>query len=216
MDEQKPNEKELEVLGLFYNRFYDLYDEIIDDSFFLKDEKTRFYLIRDAFSIYKELLNYEPIKLYLKWARMGGRPPLESMIADDLFSFIRNVLSHLPVYETWNDVYINSNLATWTRPGTIDKFLKKCTRIKIDGKSVVNYRIWEKSKNQMTYIKIRLPDKYENNRIYLSEIISEKDGIKFCLSLMKKVLNSQVENSDDSDISIMSQVYIPTANVIDE
>ena len=28
MDVEMPNEKELEVLTLFYNRFYDLYDEI--------------------------------------------------------------------------------------------------------------------------------------------------------------------------------------------
>lgn len=33
MDVEMPNEKELEVLTLFYNRFYDLYDEITNDNF---------------------------------------------------------------------------------------------------------------------------------------------------------------------------------------
>ena len=34
MESNMPNEKEIQVLTLFYNRFYDLYDEITNDSFF--------------------------------------------------------------------------------------------------------------------------------------------------------------------------------------
>ncbi len=204
-----PNEKEKEVLNLFYNRFYDLYDEIVDESFFMNDAKIRFYKIREAFSIYKELLSYEPIKNYLKWIKRGDRPPLEGIIADDLFSFVRNVLSHFPVFDTWNEVYINKNLATWTKPGTINKFLSKCTNIKIDQKSVIKYRIWEKSKQKMIYIEVVLPEEYNKNNIYLKDIISEKDGVKFCISLMRQVLDTQIENREESDIVIMSQVYIP-------
>lgn len=37
-----PNEKELEVLTLFYNRFYDLYDEITNDNFQQEDAQLRF------------------------------------------------------------------------------------------------------------------------------------------------------------------------------
>ncbi len=209
MDNIIPNEKEKEVLNLFYNRFYDLYDEIVDENFFMNDAKIRFYKIREAFSIYKELLSYEPIKNYLKWIKRGGRPPLEGIIADDLFSFVRNVLSHFPVFDTWNDVYINKNLATWTRPGTINKFLSKCTNIKIDQKGIIKYRIWEKSKQKMTYIEVVLPEEYNKNNIYLKDIISEKDGIKFCISLMRQVLDTQIENYEEPDIVIMSQVYIP-------
>ncbi len=119
-----PSEKEIEVLTLFYNRFYYLFDEIVKDDFFNKDAKIRFLKLREAFSIYKELLSYEPIKAYIGWMRKGGRPPLESIIADDLFSFIRNILLHSPIFDTWNEVYINKNLATWSKIGQIDKFLK--------------------------------------------------------------------------------------------
>lgn len=66
-NEQRPNEKETEVLTLFYNRFYSLYNEILDDSFFQQSSMIRFYKLREAFSIYKEICNYEPIKEYLKW-----------------------------------------------------------------------------------------------------------------------------------------------------
>ena len=45
MTQLRPNQKEIEVPNLFYNRFYDLYDEIIHDNFLLSDEKFRFYKI---------------------------------------------------------------------------------------------------------------------------------------------------------------------------
>lgn len=69
MDIEMPNEKELEVLTLFYNRFYDLYDEITNDNFMNNDAEIRFFKLREAFSIYKELLSYEPIKSYIEWMK---------------------------------------------------------------------------------------------------------------------------------------------------
>jgi hypothetical protein len=80
MNQIKPNSKELLVLNLFYNRFYDLYEEISDDAFLLNEPKVRFYKIREIFSVYKELLGYEPIKKYLEWMKMGGKPPLDGLI----------------------------------------------------------------------------------------------------------------------------------------
>ena len=112
MGKSLPNDKELEVLTLFYNRFYDLYEEITNDNFFKENAQLRFFKLREAFSIYKELLSYEPIKSYLEWMKRGGRPPLEGIIADGLFSFIRNLLLHFPIFKTWDEVYVNKNLAT--------------------------------------------------------------------------------------------------------
>ncbi len=205
----EPNEKEIEVLTLFYNRFYDLYDEIVNDNFYIKNANIRFIKLREAFSVYKELLNYEPIKVYVQWMKNGGRPPLGGIIADDVFSFIRNLLLHFPIFNTWNEVYINKNLATWSKVGQIDKFLKKCTKIKIDGKGKVDYRIWEKNKKKMTYFSINFPEEYEDNNIYLKDIISEEVGMKFCMAFMREILDKQVENAEESNIKIMSQVYIP-------
>lgn len=214
MDNLKPNKKEHIFLTLFYNRFYDLYEEISNDDFFKKSPDIRFYKIREIFSVYKELLSYEPISYYLKYTKNGGRPPLEGIIAEDLFSFIRNVLSHFPVFNSWNDVYITKNLATWHTEGTIHKFLLKCTKIKIDKKGTVKYRTWEHSKKKMTYIEINFPEKYNDDfKIYLKDIITEKEGIKFCISLMKQILDVQVEGSKKSDIEIMSQVYVSVDNL---
>ncbi|KAI4446062.1 hypothetical protein C823_000579 [Eubacterium plexicaudatum ASF492] len=82
--------------------------------------------MREAFSIYKELLSYEPIKSYLEWMKRGGRPPLEGIIADGLFSFIRNLLLHFPIFKTWDEVYVNKNLATWSKK---DKLINFCINV---------------------------------------------------------------------------------------
>ena len=209
MGKSLPNDKELEVLTLFYNRFYDLYEEITNDNFFKENAQLRFFKLREAFSIYKELLSYEPIKSYLEWMKRGGRPPLEGIIADGLFSFIRNLLLHFPIFKTWDEVYVNKSLATWSKKGQIDKFLHKCTQIKIDGSGILQYRIWEVKKEKMTYFSIHFPEVYNQNDIYLKDIISEDAGMKFCMALMREVLDTQVENADEPDIKIMSQVYMP-------
>ena len=209
IEELKPSKNEVEVLTLFYNRFYDLYDEIVADNFIEENGNVRFLKLREAFSIYKELLNYKPIKYYIEWMKKGGRPPLEGIIADEVFSFIRNLLLHFPIFDTWNEVYVNKKLATWSKVGQIDKFLNKCVNIKIDGKSEVKYRIWEEEKKKMTYFSINFPEKYEDNDIYLKDVISEEVGMKFCMALMREILDKQVINADIPKIKIMFQVYVP-------
>lgn len=207
--EQRPNKKEIEALTLFYNRFYSLYEEIIDDKFVCQDSHFKFYKLKEAFSVYKEICNYEPIKEYLKWMKKGGRPFFEGVIADELFSFIRNLLLHYPIFDNWNDVYINKRLATWDKAGQIDKFLKKATKYKIDNKPEVKYRIWEVKKKKMTYFSVRFPCEYnETTKIYLKDLIGEELGMKFCMELMRQVIDTQVENPEDTKIKIMSQVYI--------
>lgn len=209
IEELKPNKKEIEVLTLFYNKFYDLYDEIVDDNFLKENANIRFLKLKEAFSIYKELLSYKPIKTYIEWMKKGGRPPLEGVIADDVFSFIRNLLLHFPIFNTWDEVYINKDLATWSRVGQIDKFLNKCINKKIDGEGKVHYRIWEEEKKKMTYFSVNFPEKYEDNDIYLKALISEEVGMKFCMALMREILDKQVVNADKPKIKIMSQVYVP-------
>lgn len=206
----RPDQKDLEVLNLFYNRFYDLYEEINSDIFFDTEATMRFYKIREIFSVYKELLKYDPIKDYLTYIKSWGRPPLEGFIVDDLFSFIRNLLSHFPIFNNWNEVYINKNLATWIKSWMIDRFISKSTKIKIDGKGNIKYRIWEKDKKKMTYISVNLPEQYVNN-IYLKDIISERHGVKFCIAFMKQILDTQIIDNEEANIVIMSQVYFPNS-----
>jgi hypothetical protein len=44
---------------------------------------------------------------------------------------------------------------------------------------------------------IRFPEEYGENKIYLKDMISEKDGVKFSFIMMSKILNTQVETFDE-------------------
>jgi len=187
--EMKPNKSEELFLSLGYNRFYDLFDEIIEDDFWGKEDWYRFTKVSNIFAVYAELLTYEPFKHVLE-ALKTQRPPMESEIGGPLFKFVRNILAHFPVFETWDDVWISKELINWQREGlTIDRFLKKYS-----GHEVIKYRFWEAEKKHMTYMSIKFPQEYEDNKIYLKDMISEKDGVKFSLIMMRKILNTQVES----------------------
>lgn len=188
-DDERPSKSEVEFLTLAYNRFYDIFEECLEEEFWDKDCYYRFYTIKDAFLVYSELLNYEPIRWVIQEMKKK-RPPLESEIGSDLFKFIRNVFSHFPFFRCWEDVWISKSLINWQKEGkSIDRFLEKNA-----GKPKVKYRLWEKKTRKMTYLSISFPCEYDKDvKIYLKDILSEKDGVKFALILMKKIIDTQVE-----------------------
>jgi len=188
-NEISPDEAEKAFLTLAYNRFYDIFDEIIDELFWGKDEKYRFSRIKDIFYVYSELLNYEPIKWVIEHLKTI-RPPMEAEIGGELFKFIRNVISHFPFFDRWDDIWVNKQIVNWNREGqSIDKFLSK-----YEGHNQVKYRFWEADKKRMTYLSISFPDNYSaGQRISLKDMLSEKEGIKFSMILMRKILDTQTE-----------------------
>lgn len=187
--EIRPNKSEQLFLSLGYNRFYDLFDEIMADNFWQKEDWYRFSKVSNLFAVYAELLTYEPFKYVLETIKKG-RPPMESEIGGPMFKFVRNILAHFPVFETWDEVWISKELVNWQKEGlTIDRFLKKYL-----GHEEVKYRFWEADKKRMTYMSIRFPKEYGENKIFLKDMIVEKDGTKFSLIMMKQILNTQVES----------------------
>jgi len=71
-----PNKAETQFLTLAYNRFYDIFKEVMADSFWGKDPWYRFSKVKDGFGVYSELLNYEPIGWVLDNMKTS-RPPME-------------------------------------------------------------------------------------------------------------------------------------------
>ena len=190
--ELRPSKSEELFLSLGYNRFFDLYEEIMDDDFWNKEEWYRFTKVSHIFSVYAELLTYEPFKHVLQSIK-EHRPPMESEIGGPLLKFIRNILAHFPFYETWNEVWINKELINWQKEGkSIDRFLKKNY-----GHPEIKYRFWEPKKKKMTYMSISFPEKYEDNKIYLKDMVSEKEGVKFSLIMMNQILITQVESIEE-------------------
>lgn len=189
-EEPRPNESEKEFLNLAYNEFYNLFEEIISDDFNKLDSKLRLLKISKIFAVYTEIIRYEPIKMHIKNMKFV-RPPFESELAGDFLRFIRNVFSHFSLFEKWEDIYLTKNLINWTfsKNSSIDRFLKKYT-----GRNDVGYRFWDSNNKKMTYVKINFPNKYENDiKIYLKDIISELEGIRFCVVLMNLILETQLE-----------------------
>ena len=185
----RPTSQEEVFLSLAYNRFYDLADEIIEDSFWEQEDWYRFSKVINLFSVYAELLAYEPFKYVLE-AIKKQRPPMESEIGGPLFKFIRNTFAHFPLFESWNEVWLTKGFVNWQKEGlTIDRFLQKYA-----GHTEIKYRFWEAEKKKMTYISINFPEQYDDKKIYLSEILSEKDGVKFSLIMIRNILNTQVES----------------------
>ena len=187
--DKRPTKSEELFLSLGYNRFYDSFDEIMDDDFWEKEDWYRFSKVSNIFLVYAELLAYEPFKYVLE-AIKKQRPPMESEIGGPLFKFVRNVLAHFPLFETWDDVWISKDLVNWHKEGlTIDRFLKKYV-----GHEEVKYRFWEAEKKKMTYMSISFPKEYGENKIFLKDMVAEKDGVKFSLMMMRQILNTQVES----------------------
>ena len=173
-DTTRPNSSEIQFLTLAYNRFYNLYEEVMSDDFWDKNDWERFSKIKQAYSIYAELLNYEPIKWVIEKLKTE-RPQMESEIGSELFKFVRNVVSHFPFFTKWDEVWVSKPIVNWHKEGqTIDRFLKKYA-----GKPEVKYRFWEDDKKLMTYLTISFPSEYlEQSKIFLKDIITEKEGVK--------------------------------------
>lgn len=191
----KPNKAEIQFLTLAYNRFYDIFEEVMDDSFWEKDPWHRFSKVKDGFGVYSELLNYEPIEWVLENMK-SSRPPIEAEIARDVFKFIRNVIVHFPFFDSWDDVWVNQSLVNWHKDGqSIDRFLTK-----YKGGETVKYRFWEADKKIMTYLSISFPDRYEDDtKFYLKNLLSEREGVKFSFILMRQVLDTQVLSVDGQE-----------------
>ncbi len=195
-NELRPNKAELEFLALAYNRFYDIFEETMADSFWEKDNWYRFSKTKDGFMVYSELLNYEPIKWVIEHIKKS-RPPMESEIGSELFKTIRNIINHFPFFNSWNDVWINKSIVNWYKEGqSIDQFIEK-----YKGKDIIRYRFWEAEIKKMTYLSINFPSNYnENDKIFLKDILSEKEGVKFSFILMKQILDTQLEEIKNKNV----------------
>lgn len=160
----------------------------MSDDFWKKDPIYRFYKIKDGFAVYSELLNYEPIQWVISEIKKQ-RPPMEGEIGSELFKFIRNILSHFPFFDSWNEVWINKSITNWYREGqSIDRFLTKYS-----GRKKVKYRFWEEKKKEMTYLSIKFPTEYSNDdKIYIKNMLNEEEGVKFSFLLMRKIMDTQV------------------------
>jgi hypothetical protein len=189
-DESRPSLAEKEMLTLAYSRFYDLFDEIMSDSFWGRDDYYRFSRIKDVFSIYAEILHYPPI-MWVIYHLKRARPPMEAEIGSEFVAFIRNVMVHFPFFQRWEEVWISRTIVNWHKEEhSVDRFLRR-----YEGHEPVKYRIWEAERKKMSYMSVNFPAIYTSgDKIFLKDILSEEHGVKFSLILMRRIIDTQVEN----------------------
>lgn len=182
-----PTQDEVEFLNLSFNRFLDLFDEIMTEKFWEAKPNHRFFRTKELFAVYSELLKYPPVQSVID----ANKRPNHSDVGRDLFKLIRHILMHFPFFEKWDDVWIKQSLVNLysTRPQFIDKYLSRN-----EGKSQLKYRFWEEKKKRMTYIAITFPKGYtQGQKIFLKDILPEKDGVKFSAIFMWDILKLQVQ-----------------------
>ena len=116
-----PTLNEVEFLNLAFNRFLDLFREIMADEFWREEPNHRFFKTKELFAVYSEILKYPPVQ----WVIDSNRWPNHSTVARDLFKLIRHVLMHFPFFEKWDDLWIKQPLVNLhsARSRFIDRFL---------------------------------------------------------------------------------------------
>lgn len=191
-DHTHPTQGEVEFLTLGYNRFLDLRKEIMSDVFWNENPSQRFLKIKELFCVYSEILKYPPVQ----WVIDANKRPNHSDVGRNLFTFIRHTLMHFPFFDSWDNAWIKQSLINLysTRPQFIDKFLSTN-----EGKEQLKYRFWEENKKRMTYIAISFPQGYTNGeKIFLKDILPEKDGVKFSSIFMWNILKIQVAEINEN------------------
>jgi len=184
-----PTPAEKSFLNLAYNKFYDIHEQFFWKKWKKYDPYTRFTKLKQIFWIYSELLNYPPI-IWTLDVMEKQRPPNEKMIASDYFTVIRHLLMHFPCFDSREEVWFSESLINRERKWKINTFFRK-----YEGHEPIKFRIWEAKLKKMTYLDIWFPKVYTSDKkIFLKDLITEKDWTKFCIALMKKVLDSQIES----------------------
>jgi hypothetical protein len=187
-----PTSDEVEFLNLSFNRFLDLFGDIMTNEFWQEEPRHRFFKTKELFAVYSEILKYPPVQ----WVIDSGKRPNHSDVGRDLFKLIRHVLMHFPFFEQWDDVWIKKSLVNLysPRPQLIDRFLSIN-----EGKEKLKYRFWEAKKRKMTYIAITFPKDYtKGGKVYLKDLLQEEDGVKFSAIFMWNILKAQVQEIKDT------------------
>lgn len=186
-NELHPSKEEQEFLNLAYNRFFNLHEEIMADTFWVKEPPLRLHRIQELFSVYAELLKYPPIQ----WTIEQEKRPTYADVGRDLFTCIRHVMAHFPYFDEWNDIWLSKSLVNLysKRRQFIDRYLTLN-----EGRETIKYRFWEEDKKLMTYVSVSFPANYsQGSKVYLKDILSERDGIKLAAIFMFNVLKIQIE-----------------------
>jgi len=148
--------------------------ELVWDGYEHNNNKI-FQLIKSIASITSELLDTAEINEKMieiaESSKINGDNVKDKF---ETFKMIRNVLNHFPIFDSWDEIYVSSELINWNNP----KYSKILEYFKTEKE--MSYRIyllegdeWVEKKK----IDIKVPQLGKYNKIYLKDIISLEDVI---------------------------------------
>ncbi len=141
------------------------------------DSEEKFELIKSLSSLVSELLDKDNFKdKLLNLANTSAVNGNDNEIKIETFDFIRNILIHFPIFESWDEIYLSKELLGWNKPynGSIAKYLNNNS-----GKTFT-YRIFLNEDNEWVEkhtITVTIPKLEDSNKIYLKDILSLDNAI---------------------------------------
>lgn len=162
---------------LFAKKLMKLMEETFEMLYYSgNNEKTRkFELLIKLSSLTTELINDEEI--FNKMKKVAESSQINGDNIEDKFNtfkMIRNVVQHFPIFDSWEEIYISTDLLDWNNPNgnQIKKYFNSDKEF--------SYKIFlkeEKEWIQKREINIKTPKLGKYNKIYLKDILSLDDAL---------------------------------------
>jgi len=178
--EKQLNSHQIRFIKMAYQRIFFIEKNL---DYEITPPHIRLLYLKELFTIFEELHK-------IKFARSNeGKMSLQTKQTLDemklIVAFIRNVVSHFPLFNTWDDIWISQDFSVkmgGTERGKIFKFLKHNEQ-RIPIAVQVIYK-----NNSVRQANFNYPQHLEQHQVvYLKDIISEEDGAIIVLAIMSEI-----------------------------
>ena len=131
--------------------------------------------LRKISSLINELLEDDKLKDEFE---KSIKSKADEAIKIKFFNIIRHILVHFPIYESWDDIYLNKEIVQWNRckKGEIEKFFSGDNVSRKFSYTV--YALRANSYEKSSTIDVEIPSIEDG--FYLKELISKRDFKTTC------------------------------------
>ena len=109
-----------DIAILFANKIKEKIDRALslcNMPYNVDSSEEKFELIKSLSSLVSELLDKDNLKeKLLNLANTSTVNGNDNEIKIETFDFIRNILIHFPIFESWDEIYISKELLGWNKP----------------------------------------------------------------------------------------------------
>ena len=166
-----------DVAKVFASKIMKDMEEALELVFYSEEyaKERKFDLIKSVASLTSEILATDEINEKMleiaESSKVNGDNVQDKF---ETFKMIRNVLNHFPIFDSWDEIYVSSELINWNEPKysqILDYFSKE---------KQMSYKIYLKENDKLKekkQIDINVPILGKYNKIYLKDILSINDAI---------------------------------------